>query len=74
MPADLSVFRWLGCQQFVSLDILEWVLTTTVGVDHPLVLPYEPGWVGIPFHAQSLVLYTPEGVALTSGLAGVIGY
>jgi hypothetical protein len=58
----------------VSLNILEYAIAVTGAVDHPLVLPYEPAWVGVRFFVQSVVLYHPSGVAVTGALSGVVGY
>lgn len=74
LPANLDPLGWIGCQQLVSLEILEYAIATTGAVDHPLTIPYVPAWVGIHFFVQACVLYHPAGVAVTNAIQGVVGY
>lgn len=73
LPIDLAVLGWPGCSQLVSDETLLWAITTTGHADLPIVVP--PGFpMGSTFHAQTLVLYAPTGVAVSNAVTGVVGY
>ena len=74
LPLDLGILGWPGCDQLVSLNDSIFTITTTGYVDHTVTIPAFPFLVGMQFHAQALVLYTPSGVAVSNAVTGTVGY
>lgn len=73
LPVDLSPLGWTGCTQLVGDSFSYLAITATGTVDQPIFVPsYTP--LGLAFHIQALVLYTPTGIALSNAVTGVVGY
>lgn len=73
LPLDLGILGWTGCSQLVADEILYWEITTAGQADQPITIP--AGYpLGFTFYVQALVLYTPDGVAMSNAVTGVVGY
>lgn len=73
LPVDLSVLGWTGCSQLASLDITYLAITATGSADQSLFIPSSTP-LALSFYVQALVLYLPDGVALSNGVHGIVGY
>jgi hypothetical protein len=74
LPFDLGFVGWPGCQQLVSHDVLTAVPTFTGTASLAFAVPLNAALVGLPFHAQALVLYVPSGAAVSNAMTGVVGF
>ncbi|MBM3961481.1 MAG: hypothetical protein FJ306_06220 [Planctomycetes bacterium] len=74
LPFELGVLGWSGCQQWVSLDLKEFAITTTGSAQHTVQVPFLPPLVGWSIHAQALVLYHQGSVAVSNAVTAAVGW
>lgn len=73
LPIDLSPLGWIGCQQLVSREAIQFAITTSGTADYLLAVPSLATLQGFTFHVQAVVLYSSNIVAVTNGVTGVVG-
>lgn len=74
LPLDLSFLGWPGCSQLVSDDVYFLTITNNGTSNHSMSIPSNTNLLGMTYHAQVFVFYTPTGVAVTNGITSTVGF
>jgi hypothetical protein len=73
LPIDLGFAGLPGCQQFVSIDLMEAAAVLTPQHDVALAIPPQVSVLGLTVFGQAMVLYVGGGVGVSNALAATIG-